>query len=156
VYSVGIITLIILSSFSSYLGLDTAVSAEGGELLDPLVTITDPIEEDKFGWNVSWIGDVNGDGYDDVIVGAPYTDDYPGMNSWWNNNWLYRTQLTFNNSGQSDDLINFPVLVNLSALNFNYSNAKLDGADLRFIDENGVTELKYHIEDWDSSGYSYI
>jgi len=30
---------------------------------------------DRFGWAVSWAGDFNGDGYDDVIIGAPYADD---------------------------------------------------------------------------------
>lgn len=33
---------------------------------------------DRFGWDVSYAGDVNSDGYDDVIIGAPYDDDGGG------------------------------------------------------------------------------
>ena len=116
------------------------------------VTITGKRNGDKFGFAVSGGGDTDNSNYNDIIVGAPY---YGGMN-WWNNSWNLRMRLTFDNSGQTEDLTNFPVLINLSASNFNYSKAKSDGSDLRFIGADGTTELKYHIEDWDSFGYSYI
>jgi hypothetical protein len=83
-----------------------------------------------------------------------YTDDE--VNKWWNSGWQYRKKLTFDNIGQSEDLVNFPVLVNLSTSNFDYLKTKLDGTDLRFIDMDGDTELKYHIEDWNTSGSSYV
>jgi hypothetical protein len=75
---------------------------------------------------------------------------------WWNENWSYRKKLTFDNSGQSEALVNFSVLVVLNSSNFDYSKVKSDGTDLRFIDTDNVAELKYHIEDWDTSGNSYI
>jgi len=47
-------------------------------------------------------------------------------------------------------------LVNLSSANFDYSKAKSDGSDLRFIDADNSAVLNYEIEDWETSGYSYI
>lgn len=79
-----------------------------------------------------------------------------GRRDWWNDNWSYRKKLLFDNSGQSEALIDFPVLIVLSSSNFDYSKAKSDGKDLRFIEADGNTELKYHIEDWDPSGHSFI
>ncbi len=35
-------------------------------------TLTGTESNDVFGWSVASVGDVNGDGFDDVIVGAPY------------------------------------------------------------------------------------
>ena len=76
--------------------------------------------------------------------------------NWWDTDWSYRKKLTFNNSDQAETLTNFPVLVNLSSANFDYSKAKSDGSDLCFIDSDGSTELNYEIEDWDTSGSSYV
>jgi hypothetical protein len=116
------------------------------------VIITGERYGDKFGFSVSGAQDTDSSSYNEVLVGAP---NYGGLD-WWNNSWDYRMRLTFDNSGQTEDLTDFPVLINLSSSNFDYSKAKSDGTDLRFIDEDGSTELKYHIEDWDSSGFSYI
>ncbi|UCF07811.1 MAG: DUF2341 domain-containing protein [Thermoplasmata archaeon] len=106
--------------------------------------------DDRFGFAVSNAGDIDSNGHDDIIIGAPYAD------YWWSDSWSYRQKLTFNNSGQSEALVNFPVLVNLTSPYFNYSRAKPNGTDLRFIDSDGATELKYHIEEWNPSGCSYI
>ncbi len=76
--------------------------------------------------------------------------------SWWDNDWPYRVNLTLNNTALTMDLENFPVLVHLNPGNFNYSDARTDGADIRFIDADNVTVLKYHAEQWDPEGSSYL
>jgi hypothetical protein len=122
----------------------------------PGATVTGASQDNLLGWNVSSAGDINDDGYDDIIIGAPYSGALVEASDWWNDNWTYRRRLSFDNSGQSENLTNFPVLVNLSPSNFDYGKANLDASDLRFIDADGVTELKYHIEEWNSLGDSLI
>jgi len=48
----------------------------GGASMDSTadVILTGAAAGDSFGWSVSGAGDVNNDGYDDVVVGAPYND----------------------------------------------------------------------------------
>lgn len=76
--------------------------------------------------------------------------------SWWDSNWGFRKKLVFNNSGSTEDLRDFPALVRLTPLNFNYSKARDDGADLRFVDDDNATLLNYEIELWNTSGDSFI
>ncbi|MFZ2206160.1 MAG: DUF2341 domain-containing protein [Microgenomates group bacterium] len=74
--------------------------------------------------------------------------------AWYNASWLHRKELTFNNSAQSSNLVNFPVLVVLNETNFNFAEAKANGEDLRFTDTDGSTLLSYEIEIYDSIGKS--
>jgi len=50
----------------------------GGSIFDsnPDVTISGAYIGAKFGHSVSGAGDLNGDGYDDVVIGAPYDDNF--------------------------------------------------------------------------------
>src|SRR5262245_16672561 len=52
--------------------------AHASELeVDAWLGMTDQTES-NFGWSVSPAGDINGDGFDDVVVGAPAYDDNRG------------------------------------------------------------------------------
>ena len=76
--------------------------------------------------------------------------------SWWDTNWDYRKRLTFDNSGQTEDLVNFPVMVKLTPDNFIYAYCQAGGDDIRFIDADDSTPLSYHFEQWTYNGTSWI
>ena len=74
---------------------------------------------------------------------------------WWDDSWTRRLELTFDNSGQSEDLTDFPVCVRLDSSLISYGSTQDAGQDLRFVDTND-TVLAHEIEIWDESGESVV
>lgn len=71
-------------------------------------------------------------------------------------NWRKRRKVTIDNSTQSENLINFPLLLVLDASKIDYLATHDFGYDLLVVDSDGVTVLDYEIEKWDKSGNSYV
>ncbi len=76
--------------------------------------------------------------------------------TWWDCDWDYRIQLTFDNQTRSENLDNFPVLVTLNSGRIDYGQTQDLGQDIRFVDSDGVTVLAHEIEEWNESGDSYV
>src|SRR5438128_284160 len=61
-----------------YLGLAAAASPSWAISTKTLITPTGQATGDHLGYSASTAGDVNGDGYTDLIVGAPYANGNTG------------------------------------------------------------------------------
>ena len=56
----------------------------------------------------------------------------------------------------SGDVKHFPLAVSLGASNFDFNQAKPDGADIRFSTEQNGAPLPYHIEHWATSNQTAL
>jgi len=83
-----------------------------------------------------------------LTFGPTYTD-------WWDEAWGARRQLTFDNSAQAEDFVDFPVLVLLDSSRIDYSKTQNSGQDIRFVDQDD-TVLSHEIELWDEGGESWV
>ena len=79
-----------------------------------------------------------------------------GGGCWWDPSWPRRVKITFDNSAQTEDLVDFPVLVEFTNAVVTTSAMHQQGNDLRFVDADGQTVLDYEIEAFDRSGISAI
>jgi biopolymer transport protein ExbB len=75
--------------------------------------------------------------------------------AWWNADWAFRKEITFDLTPKGADIAgspaDVPILIRLSLANFQYfADSNPDGSDLRFIDADDKTPLKFHIERFDS------
>ena len=75
--------------------------------------------------------------------------------SWWNNDWKYRKEISFDLSPSAADIPgtsqDVPVLVRLSLANFSYFNdTKPDGSDFRVVAGDDKIPLKFHFEKYDA------
>jgi len=70
------------------------------------------------------------------------------QSDWHNCSFQYRKPITIDNTQNPENLTDYQTLVILNSSNFNFSKAKSDGGDIRFVD--GSEELDYWIEEWDN------
>ena len=81
----------------------------------------------------------------DVVVAA----------GWWDPAWHKRARITIADAELKETLTDFQVLVKLEAPGFDGAAARGDGADLRFVTEDGAL-LDHEIDGWNAAGASWI
>jgi hypothetical protein len=88
-----------------------------------------------------------------LIFGAAgyflFTNYFSSASAWWNDDWLYRKQLTINSAEVTADLQNFPILVSITDGDL-ASKAQTDADDIVFTLDPG-DKLDHEIESFDSS-----
>jgi biopolymer transport protein ExbB len=86
-----------------------------------------------------------------VAVLAMATTD---ASAWWNKSWSARTPVTLDTTATGfeigDNAGDALVLLRLHSGNFDFSLAKEDGTDLRFVSEDDKTVYEHRVEKWDS------
>lgn len=68
----------------------------------------------------------------------------------WGTEWKYKKLMTIDQTVVDGDLTDFPVLVKLSATNFDFSHSLSSGYDIRFMDSTLSRYYKFEIERYDA------
>jgi len=91
-----------------------------------------------------------------LVVGFLALLSSPRALAWENDAWGARVKITFDNSGQAQNLVSFPVLIKLDSSRIEYFRTQDAGQDIRFVDADDTTVLDHEIEVWDEAGTSYV
>ena len=74
--------------------------------------------------------------------------------NWWDAKWTTRKKIDIDTTGKGvgieEPIGTTAVLVRLHEGVFSFMSSKEDGSDLRFLADDHKTELKHHVEKWDS------
>ncbi len=123
------------------------------------ITVANVTEElfcDDCGDMDNWVNGANWYPYYTSEWGWEFRGDGAGGGLWYNEDWQCRREITIDHTKVEDvaspetTYADFPVLVYATGL----SGAKADGADIRFTESDGITELPREIESY-SSGTLY-
>jgi len=88
-------------------------------------------------------------------LGNALADNTVSYTGWWDVSWSNRRRLVFDNSGQGQNLDNFPVMVKLDSGRVDYGVMQSGGEDIRFLDPDRST-LSHELEMWNESGESVL
>jgi uncharacterized repeat protein (TIGR01451 family) len=66
---------------------------------------------------------------------------------WFDNNWHYRRPVVISSNASLSD---YQVLIKLDNSNFDFTKADDEGWDVRFTKDDGITEINYWVESWNS------
>jgi len=102
----------------------------------------------------SWDWDF-GDDNSSSIQDPSHTYDLSEGGDWWHQDWGHRMKITFDNRGR-EAFENIPVLIKLTPSNFDFNEALGQGQDIRFVDSDDSTELKYEVESWKHNDIAYV
>ena len=78
------------------------------------------------------------------VVSAEGNEDHKNDDSWWNGDWSYRKSVIIDHSKVSGNLVNFPMLINITDSDLR-DDALNNGNDIVFTDDEG-NKLSHEIE----------
>jgi len=104
----------------------------------------------NFGDGESCLPNCNENGFSGTNQNPVHTFAGGAASQWWDSSWQYRRKIVFDNTSRAA-LTNAPVLVKLTSANFDFSHAKPNGEDVRFVDSDNQTLLNHEIELWDQA-----
>jgi biopolymer transport protein ExbB len=89
-----------------------------------------------------------------LLAATAFVSVTANSHAWWNKDWTARKSITIDTSKTgfeiSDPVGTATILLRLHQGNFDFSTAKEDGTDIRFVTEDDKTPLDSRIEKWDA------